>query len=121
MQLHHERGVRPKKLTVAFRIWLSGLHAAEFRGHRRHVLWDSGVPDAEGGTVMVPRSRLADYLTDDFWTALYIWSRTENLGCLPFAGGWAEQPGFISEVLNLFKVEQAAWDRQQWERERDKK
>lgn len=121
MQLHHERDLRPKKLTIAFRIWLNRLHEAEFKAHRRHRLWESGVKDSEGNVIMIPRHRLKDYMTDEFWTALFIWNRTENLGCLPFAGGWAEQPGFISEVLNLFKVEQAAWDKAQWEKDRNKK
>ena len=60
-------------------------------------------------------------MTDDFWTALYIWNRTENLECLPFSGGWAEQPGFISDILNLFRCEKAEWDRIQWEKEKNKK
>lgn len=110
-----------KKLTVAFRIWLNKLHTAEFKEHRQHVLWDSGVPDADGNSILVPRSKLKEYMTDEFWLALYIWNRTENLGCLPFAGGWAEQPGYIAEILNLFRVEQAAWDKAQWEKERNKK
>jgi hypothetical protein len=53
--------------------------------------------------------------------ALYIWNRTENLECLPFAGGWAEQPGFIPEIINLFRCEKAEWDRIQWEKEKQQK
>ncbi|MCL2272409.1 MAG: hypothetical protein FWC19_06375 [Treponema sp.] len=29
----------------------------------------------------------------------------ENLGCLPFAGGWAEQPAWIIQALSVIKVE----------------
>lgn len=85
------------------------------------MLWDSGVKDAEGENIFIPRYRLEDYLTDDFWTALYIWNRTENLECLPFSGGWAEQPGFIADILNLFRCEKAEWDRIQWEKEKQQK
>lgn len=85
------------------------------------MLWDSGVNDAEGRSVMIPRYQLKEYMTEDFWTALYIWNRSENLECLPFGGGWAEQPGFIAEIINLFKVEQAAFDKAQREKERRKK
>lgn len=70
---------------------------------------------------MIPRYRLKDYMTDEFWNALYIWNRTENLECLPFAGGWAEQPGFIPDIINLFRCEKAEWDKNQWEKEKNKK
>ena len=37
--------------------------------------------------------------------ALDVFYTTENLGCLPFAGGWAEQPAWIVQVLSVLKVE----------------
>jgi len=40
---------------------------------------------------------------------------SENLGCLPFAGGWAEQPEWITRVISLFKIER--WRMDEEERE----
>jgi len=39
----------------------------------------------------------------------------ENLGCLPFAGGWAEQPEWITQALAVLKVER--WKADEEERE----
>jgi hypothetical protein len=39
----------------------------------------------------------------------------ENLGCLPFAGGWAEQPEWITQALSVLKVER--WKIDEEERE----
>jgi len=39
----------------------------------------------------------------------------ENLGCLPFGGGWAEQPEWITQALSVLKVER--WKADEEERE----
>ncbi|MCL2765959.1 MAG: hypothetical protein FWD40_11890 [Treponema sp.] len=39
----------------------------------------------------------------------------ENLGCFPFAGGWAEQPEWIIRALSTFKIER--WKVDEEERE----
>ena len=39
----------------------------------------------------------------------------ENLGCLPFTGGWAEQPAWITQALSVLKVER--WKVDEEERE----
>lgn len=38
---------------------------------------------------------------------------TENMQCLPFAGGWAEQPYEIVTVISLLRVEQSKWDKEE--------
>jgi hypothetical protein len=44
---------------------------------------------------------------------------TENLGCLPFAGGWAEQPEWITKALLILKIEK--WNVDEEERELKRK
>lgn len=34
-----------------------------------------------------------------------VFCTTQNLECLPFAGGWAEQPLWIAQALEILKVE----------------
>jgi hypothetical protein len=58
---------------------------------------------------------VASYITVDFLTALDVFCTTENLGCLPFAGGWAEQPQWITQVLSMLKIER--WKADEEERE----
>lgn len=57
-------------------------------------------------------------MNDTFWSAYVIFCKTENLGCLPFAGGWAEQPADVVDVINLFKIEQSRWDSEQFEKKK---
>jgi hypothetical protein len=38
---------------------------------------------------------------------------SENLGCLPFGGGWAEQPEWIITALNALKVEKHLVDEEE--------
>ena len=59
-------------------------------------------------------------MSEYFWSALEIYILTENLECLPFAGGWAEQPAEIVSILNLFRVEKSLWDKEQFDKEQDK-
>jgi hypothetical protein len=37
--------------------------------------------------------------------------------CLPFSGGWAEQPECITMAINLFRVEQSRWEQEEREKE----
>ncbi|MBQ5998463.1 MAG: hypothetical protein IJL70_03230 [Treponema sp.] len=41
---------------------------------------------------------------------------TETLKCLPFEGGWADQPAEITSVLAIIKTEQTAWENEQLEK-----
>ncbi len=47
-----------------------------------------------------------------------VFALTENLGCLPFAGGWAEQPAWITHALAVLKVEQYKIDNEEREAKR---
>jgi len=43
---------------------------------------------------------------------------SENLGCLPFAGGWAEQPEWIIQAISILKVERWKIDEEERETKR---
>jgi len=40
------------------------------------------------------------------------------MGCLPFAGGWAEQPEWITQALTVLKVERYKVDEEEREAKR---
>jgi len=43
---------------------------------------------------------------------------SENMGCLPFAGGWAEQPEWITQAVLILKVERWKIDEEEREAKR---
>lgn len=45
------------------------------------------------------RSEVNDYLDAWFWSAFDVWHRWKLFGCLPFAGGWAEQPAHLVQII----------------------
>ena len=57
----------------------------------------------------------AGFINEEFCVAYDVFVTTENMGCLPFAGGWAEQPEWITQVLSTLKVER--WKIDEEERE----
>jgi hypothetical protein len=57
----------------------------------------------------------ASYITEEFYAALDVFCTCENLGSLPFSGGWAEQPAWITQALSVLKVER--WKVDEEERE----
>ena len=44
---------------------------------------------------------------------------TETMKCLPFSGGWAEQPYEIATVIALFRIEQNRWENEEWEKSKN--
>jgi hypothetical protein len=71
----------------------------------RNLLWNTRVKDERGRDVFIPVKDAAAYITEEFYAALDVFCISENLGCLPFAGGWAEQPEWIVHVISVLKVE----------------
>jgi len=43
---------------------------------------------------------------------------SESMGCLPFAGGWAEQPEWITQAISILKVERWRIDEEEREAKR---
>ena len=81
----------------------------------RSTLWNTRVKDERGYDVFIPLLDAASYITEEFCRALEVFYTTENLGCLPFSGGWAEQPEWITRALSVLKVER--WKIDEEERE----
>jgi hypothetical protein len=52
---------------------------------------------------------------------LDVFYTSENLGCLPFAGGWAEQPAWITRALSVLKVEKSRVDEEEREQRQKEK
>jgi len=40
---------------------------------------------------------------------------SENMGCLPFSGGWAQQPEWITRAVSALKVERSKVDEEERE------
>ncbi|MBQ0167224.1 MAG: hypothetical protein KBT02_08975 [Treponema sp.] len=76
-------------------------------------MWDTGVKDENGKNIAILLVTAPDYLTPEFYDCLNVFYMTENIGCLPFAGGWADQPYWIAQALSVLKVEQNLWDRRE--------
>lgn len=110
-----------KKLRIAYRIWKSGIYKTKIRSGRGKLLWNTKVEDEAGNLIMIPREEVDSFIDENFFTALQIYCLTENLGSLPFAGGWAEQPADIITVINSLKLEQSRIEREEWESEKKKK
>jgi hypothetical protein len=79
------------------------------------LLWNTRIKDDRGQDEFIPVMDAASYITEEFYAALDVFCMCENLGCLPFAGGWAEQPEWIIQALSVLKVERWKVD----EEERD--
>ena len=84
----------------------------------RDTPWNTRVKDERGETVFIKSSEAASYINEDFYAALNVFCMCENLGCLPFGGGWAQQPEWITQALAVLKIER--WKADEEERE-DKK
>jgi len=84
----------------------------------RNPLWNTRVKDGRGWDVFIPSLDAASYITEEFCAALEVFSISENMGCLPFAGGWAEQPEWITRAINTLKVERSIVDEEEREARR---
>lgn len=83
-------------------------------------MWNTGVKDEYGKDISILQSTAGDYLTEEFWQCLNVFYMTENIGQLPFSGGWAEQPFWITQALSVLKVEQSLWEKSEMEKKTKK-
>jgi len=63
---------------------------------------------------------MAEYLTDEFFQCYNVYRISEDTGCLPFGGGWAQQPEWIVQAIMLFKKEAALWEQREYEERKDR-
>ena len=81
----------------------------------RNPLWNTRVKDERGNDVFIKTLDAASYINEEFCAALDVFCTSENMGCLPFSGGWAEQPEWITQAILILKVER--WKIDEEERE----
>ena len=53
--------------------------------------------------VQVKRKDVLDHFNDYYLSALAIYNRFKRFG-FPFIGGWAEQPDYIINIIEMFDV-----------------
>ena len=58
----------------------------------------------------VPRRDIEGYFTPEFAELLSAWSMTKRWKMMPFAGGWAEQPCRLMDVMNEFDTLYTEWE-----------
>lgn len=64
-----------------------------------------------GKLVTIMRSEVNEYLDDWFWSSFDVWYRWKMFGCLPFGGGWAEQPAHLIRVIEVAEAAARSADR----------
>lgn len=74
-------------------------------GQYRPTPRDAGREMVLGG-YLVRRDRIPEYLTPDALSGVELWRRYRLFG-MPFAGGWAEQPAVVLDVLETLEAEAA--------------
>jgi len=79
------------------------------------------VTDENGNSVFILRSTIPGYMTEWFWSALEVYCMTVNMECLPFGGGWAEQPSEISTIISVLKVEDSRIEKEEWDKKTTQK
>ena len=84
----------------------------------RNLLWNTRVKDGRGDDVFIPVRDAASYVNEEFYAAWEVFCLSENMGCLPFAGGWAEQPEWITRAISTLKIERFKADEEEREMER---
>jgi hypothetical protein len=82
-------------------------------------LWNSRAQDEQGRDIFIAVKDAASYITEDFYTMLDVFYTTRTLECLPFTGGWAEQPEWITRALAVLTVEQRKVDEEEREQKRE--
>ena len=78
-------------------------------------MWNTRALDENGQEIFISVKDAPSYITEEFFLAWEVFCLTENLGCLPFSGGWAEQPAWITSALSVLKTER--WKADEEERE----
>ena len=81
-------------------------------------MWNSRAKDERGEDIFIRTREAASYITEEFYTMLEVFYTSETLGCLPFGGGWAEQPVWIAQALSVLKVEKSRADEEARENKR---
>jgi hypothetical protein len=58
----------------------------------------------KGCDVVIDRARIPEYLNNENGAKLAFYSRYKAFGW-PFAGGWAEQPAYLLDIIERLEIE----------------
>ena len=99
---------------MGVQLWLQGRH----RERVRKQIGDGRIGVVHHGSLItVWRSEVAEWCDDWLMSVVDLWWRWRTFSCLPFAGGWAEQPSHIMEAIEVAesasKVHESEQRRQQ--------
>ncbi len=89
---------------------------------------DSGEINPESGeidpdtrkTVVILLKDAKNYLTDNFYLAMYVFTTSRNTKTPVFSGGWANWPYWVIRAINVLTEEQNHWEMQQLEEKSNK-
>ena len=65
------------------------------------------------------RADIKGYFTEEYLSALILHNRYKRFG-LPFSGGWAEQPEYLMEVIEVFEIVYAQYQAKQTQKAQKK-
>lgn len=90
---------------------------AKIQEHKKLTkVWDSGIKDPETGKdIVLLYKDAASWITDEVLLCLYVFNQWKLLGLMPFSGGYAEQPFWISHALSVLQEEQQLWENKKTE------
>lgn len=73
------------------------------------MLWFTGVKDEKGFDIAITLEEAPSYLTEEFYICYFVFCNSHDQNGnrhYPFSGGWAEQPWWIIQVLNILEQEE---------------
>ena len=88
---------------------------------REALPWSTGIKDEDGKEIVIPTCDAKQYVNEEFFRCYRLYCTSEALKCLPFAGGWAEQPEWAVTALLVIGQEQRRYEREMAEEERKRK
>jgi len=105
---------------IAYRLWKAGKLKAKVRPGREWLPIKTGVIGENGKEIEIPTRDVGKYIDAYFWEAMDLYNTTALLECLPFSGGWAEQPYELLVILRTLKSEANRWERKEFEEKHGK-
>lgn len=92
-------------------LWLDGKAHIRVRKEigdgRLKAIW-------QGKLITVWKSEVAEWCDDWFFSCLDLWYRWKMFGCLPFTGGWAEQPAHLVEIIETLQTAYKQHEAREW-------
>ncbi len=69
---------------------------------------------------LVNKAKIPEYFTEYYHSAVMIYNRYKRFG-FPWSGGWAEQPEYIVQLIEIFEATKDEYARYKAEKAKQKK